>query len=72
MSYTGSSEPVVEVFEAWDAGSETFTQADGIEELGCLATRLARVCIEHLPVIKHALREGPTGSCGAESLREAK
>ena len=66
------SELVDEVVEAWDAGAETLSGTDGLDEGGSLGASLIGITVEHLPMIEHALREGTTGGGGAESLGETE
>ena len=66
------SELVDEVVEAWDAGAETLSGTDLLDEGGTLGASLIGITAKHLPMIEHALREGTTGSGSSESLSETE
>ena len=66
------SELVDEVIEAWDAGAETLTSTDGLDEGSGLGASLIRIRVEHLPMREDALREGTTRGGGTESLGETE
>ncbi len=67
-----SSELVDEVVESGDAGLETLSLSDGIDELATLGGGVVDVTWDLLPMVEDALREGTAGSGSTESLSETE
>jgi hypothetical protein len=66
------SQLVDEVVEGGNAGLETLSLSDGVNELTTLGGAFENVTWNLLPMVEDALREGTTGGGGTERLSETE
>lgn len=66
------SQLVDEVVEGGNAGLETLSLSDGVNELTTLGGVVENVTWNLLPMVEDALREGTTGGGGTERLSETE
>lgn len=66
------SQLVDEVVEAWNAGLESLSLSDGLDELTSLGGGFVWVTWDLIPMVEDALREGTAGGGSTESLGETE